>query len=457
MTFPRRVFLLLAVCCLAGLPSTVRAAPPWSAPQDLSAPHLFASDPAIAFAGDGTALAAWRWQDGIREQAHGGEAAAARAPGAAAFGAERRLSPAGRVGRPLMYGRSRTVLGLVRPVGSNRDPRSQLRVAFGRADGSFGGSRLIVARPRIAPPRLAGNARGDLAFAWFEDRGTSNDRVHVSLRRAGGSFGSPILIAQERVRSVSVAVGTRGDVLVAWDARGVVRTRVKAVGRASFGPVETIRSEDAFFADLRTALTANGRAYVAWGAQLRTEGGDTGPVFFHAAVRPAGGSRFRAAQLLDRLGAERAANPLELAIVGGGSAAVVAWTGYDGSTNRVRVAETDAAGRFGGPLDVSPPGTDAVLSDLAAGAGGQRLAVWTATSATQRRQVQAAFAAPGATFGPPELVSANEEADTGGAAFDPRTAVPTVLWVNRAAGSTQPLTDIRTFAQAAARTGFSAR
>jgi hypothetical protein len=452
VTLPCRI-LLLAVCCLAAVPTAARAAAPWSAPQDVSAPHLFVFDPAIAFAGDGTALATWRWQDGIREEARGGEAAAARAPGSAAFGAERRLSPAGRVGKPVMYGRSRAVLGLVRPLGSNRDPRSQLRVAFGRADGSFGASQLIVARPRIAPPRLAGNARGDLAFAWFEDRGTSNDRVYVSLRRAGGSFGSPVLLAQDRVRSVSVAVGPRGDVLVAWDARGVVRTRLRAAGRAVFGPVDTIRSEDAFFAGLRTALTANGRGYVAWGAQLRTEGGDTGPVFFEAAVRPAGGSRFRAAQLLDRLGAERAANPLELAIAGGGSAAVVAWTGYDGSTNRVRVAETDAAGRFGGALDVSAPGTDAVLSDLAAGAAGQRLAVWTATGAGQRRQVQAAFAAAGAAFGSAERVSADEEADSGSAAFDPQTGVATILWVNRPAGSTHPLADIRTFAQAAARTG----
>lgn len=172
MTLPRR--LLLALCCLAVLPANAGAAPPWSAPQDLSASHLFVGDPAIGFAGDGSALAAWRWQDGVRAGATGGESAALRPPGVAAFGAESRLSPAGRAGSPVLYGRSRAVLALVRPLGSSRDPRSQLRVAFGNASGSFGASRLIVARPGIARPVLAGNPRGDLALVWFEDRGTAS-------------------------------------------------------------------------------------------------------------------------------------------------------------------------------------------------------------------------------------------------------------------------------------------
>lgn len=454
MTLRRRL-LLLALWCLAALPATAAAAAPWSAPQNLSAPHLFVFDPAIGFTGDGGALAAWRWQDGTRADAVSGESAAVRPPGVAAFGAESRLSPAGRVGAPVLYAQSRAVIALVRPVGSNRDASSQLRVAFGSASGSFGTSRLIVKRPHIAGPVLAGNAKGDLALVWFEDRGTSNDRVYVSLRPAGGSFGAPILLAQERIRSVSVAVGPQGRVLVAWDARGTVRTRLKAgAGRGAFARTDTIASEDTFFAGLRTAVAPNGRAYVAWGAQLRTEGGDTGQVFFQAAVRPAGAARFRPAQLLDVLGSERSANPVAIALVGNG--ATVGWTGFDETANRVRVAETDAAGHFGAPADVSP--SDSTLTDVATGWGGQRLVVWT-TGTDSPRSVQAAFAAPGAGFGAPELISAGIEADSAVAAFepqngpDPLTSKPTVVWVNRPDGSTHPLADIRTFAQAATRTG----
>jgi hypothetical protein len=446
VTLPRR--LLLALCCLAALPATAAGAPPWSAPQNLSASHLFAFDPAIGFAGDGSALAAWRWQDGTRADAVSGESAAVRPSGAATFGTESRPWPAGRVGAPVLYARSRAVIALVRPVGSNRDANSQLRVAFGSASGSFGASHLIVKRPGIARPVLAGNARGDLALVWFEDRGTSNDRVYVSVRLAGGSFGAPILLAQERVRNVSVAVGLVGRVLVAWDARGIVRTRMKPGFRSAFFRTDTIESEDTFSADLRTAVADSGRAYVAWGAQLRTEGGTTGPVFFEAAVRPASGRRFRPAQLLDRLPDARSANPLEIALVGNG--AIVGWTGFDGTANRVRVAETDATARFGPPTDVSP--TDSTLTDVAAGADGRRLVVWT-TGTGSPRSVQAAFAAPGAGFGAPELISAGMEADSAVAAFDLLTSLPTVLWVNRPDGSAHPLADIHTFAQAATRSG----
>ena len=457
MTLPRR--LLLALCWLAALPATAAAAPPWSAPQNLSAPHLFVFDPAIGFAGDGSALAAWRWQDGTRAEAVAGESAAVRTAGAAAFGSERRLSPAGRAGAPVLYGRSRAALALVRPLGSNRDVRSQLRVAFGSASGAFGASHLIVKRPGIARPVLAGNASGDLALVWFEDRRTSNDRVYVSLRRASGSFGAPILLAQERIRSVSAAVGPRGDVLVAWDARGIVRTRYGTMGeggRGSFLRTDTIDSEDTYFADLHTAVTGNGRSYVAWGAQLRTEGGTTGPVFFQAAVRPAGSARFRQAELLDRLPAERSANPVDLALVGGGNGAVVSWTGFDGTANRVRVSETNAGGRFGTPRDVSP--SDSTLTDVATDWSGQRLVVWT-TGTASPRSVQAAYAAPGAAFGAPELISTGMEADSAVAAFepqespDPLASAPTVVWVSRPDGSTHPLAEIRTYAQAATRSG----
>lgn len=460
MTTPRRV--LLALCCLAALPAGASAAPPWSQPQNLSAPHLFIFDPAIAFSSDGSALAAWRWQDGTRAAAVAGESASARAPGAAAFGAERRLSPAGRAGAPVLYGRSRAALAIVRPVGSNRDRQSQLRVAFGNASGSFGASHLIAKRPGIASPMLAANYLGDIALAWFEDRGATNDRVYVSVRRAGGDFGAPIRLAQERVRSVSVAVGTHGRVLVAWDARGIVRTRFGTIGergRAGFHSVDTIESEPAYFADLHTAIANNGRAYVAWGAQLRTEGGDAGPGFIQAAVRPMGEMRFRAAQLLERLPAERSVNLTGLALIGGGNGAIVGWTGFDGIGNRVRVAEAGVGSSFGAPLDVSP--TDSTLNDVAAGPGGQRLAVWT-TGIGSPRSVQAAFAAPGAAFGAPELISTGVEADSAVAAFqawdfvNPQTsasATPTVVWVSRPDGSAHPLADIRTYVQAATRTG----
>ncbi len=440
-----------ALLALAALPVSAAAAPPWSVPQNVSTAHVFISEPALAITGDGSALAAWRQQDGDREQTRSGERGAARAPGAAAFGAERSL-PSGRVGSPVPYASSRAVLAIVRQVGDpTRDPLSDLRVAFGNAAGAFGASRRVARLSRVNSPVLAGNARGDLALAWFEERGTSNDRVYVALRRAGGVFGRPILLDTGRIRSVSTAVGPNGDVLVDWDARGVVQTRFKARSRSAFSGRETIRSKDTYFAALRTAVAANGRAYVAWGAQFRSEGGSTGPVYFEAAVRPAG-SRFRAAELLEQDPDFRSANPLELVVAPDGRATVI-WTGYDGQTNRVRASRTDPAGRFGAREELSRPGDDAVINDAAVGPAGQLVAAWTVFSVDQPRQVQAAFAPGGGPFGGAEEVSAREEADTAAAAFDPKTGRPTLVWVNRPAGTHGPLAAFKTYLQAAVRTG----
>jgi hypothetical protein len=425
----RRAVVVLAL--LLGLPATAAAAPPWSAPRDVSRPHTFIDDLSIAFVPSGAGLIGWRMQDGAGAGARSGESVAARS--AAGQLAAPHPAPRGLTGDILLFGTSLAAVALVRPVGSNRDPRSELRVALGRTtSGAFGPSRRVVRHPRIAPPAFAGNARGDLALAWFEDRGTADDRVEVALRRADHAFGAPLRLATGRVRSVSVAVGPRGDVLVAWDARGRIRTRLRRAGRRSFGRAETLRSSPTFFAALHTAVASSGRAYVAWAAQRLTEGGDRGPVTYEAAVRPARAARFRRAQRLERLGSDHQAGVLDLALTGHGNA-VVAWTG-----ERVRAAETDASGRFGAPRDLSRSG--AALTDVAAAPDGARVAVWTAGSL-----VQAAYAAPGAPFGPPEDVSAGGEADAARAAFPRAGAQPVVVWRTHRPGGTN--------VQEAARTG----
>lgn len=385
----RRALLALAVVLV--LPASTEAAPPWSAPRDVSGPFTFVDG---LWAGGG--LIGWRSEDG--------EAGA----------------PAGRSGDPVFFGNGRAAVAIVRPVGSNRDPRSELRVAI-RSGGRFGPSKRIVKHPRIAPPSLAGNARGDLALAWFEDRGTANDRVYVALRRAGHGFGTPIRLATGRVRSVSAAIGSRGDALVAWDARGKIKTRLRRRGHG-FSRAETLRSDPTFFAALRTAVAASGRAYVAWAAQRLTEGGERGPGFYEAAVRPAGAVRFRRARRLERIGADRTVGSLDLALTGRGNA-LVAW-----ASDRARAAETGADGRFGAPRELSslPPDGDLTppgAIDVAATPAGARLVTWTAADAL----IQAAFAPPRGAFGPSEDVASGE---TSRAAFSP---APTLAWQVRLA------------------------
>ncbi len=436
---------LLALACLPALalPAAAVADPPWSPTQNLSPPHLFVEPVRVTASGDGTALAWWSWQDATTGAFPGGSMAS-RPPGATAFGAEVPL-PAG--AQDIKgYAQSRAIALIIPP---RPTAPARLAVAFGSTSGAFGSARRIADEPSLGGlPKLAVNAKGDAAIAYFRNLGTTNDRVMVSLRRAGGSFGAPFQIAHGRIRSVAVAVGPRGDVLVAWDARGTIQARYRSPRASGFQPIETVSSDPTFFAQIQAAVTDGGRCYVAWSAKFRSEGGSTGPVFNEVAVRPAG-HRFRAAQLLEREPESREQGPVALALTGARDAAV-AWTGFDGANARVRVASTDPSARFRAPQDVSPAGRDGVVSDLAA-AGGTRLVVWD-NGSFDANQVFAALAPPGAPFAPAEAVSAAQEARAGHATL---AGVPTIVWTNRPTGSHPPggLAAVQAFAQAATRTG----
>lgn len=455
----RSPVLVPAVLLALAAPAAAGAAGPWSAPQDLSGPHSFVEAPQVLAGLDGTTLATWRPTDGGGAAGLTGASGAARPPGAAAFGPERTIaSPrdlAARpslVGAPVAYARSRTLAAVTRPEAARGD-RIRLSIVAGDTGGRFGAARTVAVQQHLRGPQLSADAAGDAALAWWQDGLGATDRVWVALRRPGGRFGAPLLLTTGTVRSVSVAVSPRGDVLVAWDARGSIRTRLRSAGaRTHFQRSETIRSSPPLDAIVRTALTARGRAYVAWTAQLVTEGGGVGAFTAEVAVRPAGAARFRRAQLLEEENVDlllRGAPDL----VTDGEGATFAWSGRFAGHQRVRVATTDAAAVFGHVTDVSPAdGTDAIDPALAAGPDGRRVLAWTQQAGDSGGLILAAYApARGAAFGPPELVSAGPEARVPDAAVS-RDGVPTVVWSGRPAGSAVPFAQLRTFAQAAART-----
>ena len=462
-----RAAVVLASLVSLAVPAAAGAAT-WSAPQDLSSPHLFVDRPQLDVGGDGSALARWAYGDDGR----GGVSSASRAPGAGAFGPARALVRAHDVERRsdrieglAAYGRSSALLAFTRPAGRpNVTRRIRLGVRFGRTDGTFGERRTIRAAggstrtaSRIAGVDLAVSASGDAALAWFEDRGTRIDRVYVSLRPAGGRFGAPRRLATGRIRGVAAAVGAAGDVLVAWDARGVLRTRFKPRTRRGFRATDTIRSEEAFNAEMEPVVTPTGRAVLAWSAQFTSEGGGSRAVRFQTAERPAGASRFARADLLDRIPAgtyDGLGRPIE-AVVDSNGRVAVAWSGGE-TTRRIPhtpperglyVTRDDAPGQ-----QLSRSGGDvAILSDLAAGSGGRLIAVWDDGLEARNSVVSAAVApAAGEPFGPPEDASpAGQDARFGHAAFDPVTGRATIVWSNRPQGSGGPVAEIETFAQAA--------
>ena len=412
------------------------AGPPWSPPQTLSSPRLFVDRPALTFGGDGSALASWVTGDGT---VHG----ASRPPGADRFGAERRLARSrDHVLGPRAYGRRRALLATVHG--------GRIAARFGTTAGAFGAPRAIATgRRHVASPALAAAASGAAAVAWFENLGVATDRVYVALRRPGRGFGAPLRLATGAIRRVAVTVGPRGQVLVAWsDKRGRIRVRTRPAGARRFRRADRLAALPALAPELSLSVGRGGRATLAAGSQARSEGGDVGPARFQAAVRPAGARRFRAAQRLETRD-RGMVEPIRMIAATAARRSLVAWTGFDGTRHRARAAATGAGARFGPAQDLSDPGRDAWIGDLAARPGGRALAVWTAGAGDELAgQVQAALAPRGAPFGPPEAVSADEEARIPAAAFDPATGRPAVIWSNRPAGSTPP---IRTFAQLSLR------
>jgi hypothetical protein len=371
--------LAFLIALLFAVPA--QAAPPWSEPVDVSSRHVTVWNPTLGFPGTGPGFATWRVSDQPGEE---------RTFGAQLGAPEKLISGSSVVSPPVLYGATRAVVATQRPASGGK---TRLSIVFGRASGTFGAPDTIAVRSGIRSVQLAANANGDLALAWFEDRGVMNDRVYIAFRPRGKPFTPPILQATDRVRSVSIAVGPRADLLLAYDARGVVKTRFKPASTPFFRRVETIASEPTFFARLRTAVTANGRAYVAWAAQLLTEGGEAGEGFYQAAVRPAGAGRFRAAQMLERRPASELVGGLDL-VVDDTNRATVAW----GATT-VRAATTDASATFGAAQEIAP-GTEGAL---ASAPDGRRVVAW--TSGAESGALTAAVAPANGPFGAPEPVA----------------------------------------------------
>ena len=302
---------------------------------------------------------------------------ATRPPEAAGFGAELAL-PANIVSGPRPYASGRLIVATrtVRGNPTEGIESSTLRVRFGSLDGVFGSSRVIANRSHsIERPRLVVNRSGDAALAWWEGRGTP-PTIYVSLRRRGGSFGAPIKIGQRGVGLTdhSVAIGENGDVLVAWEAAGRIRTRMKLHAERRFRSLDELRSDPATSAGLRTAVAANGRAWVAWGAQRFGDGGPIGDGRVQVARRPAGASRFDPALLLERSFDLPSAPSLAI-----NAAAPSRWPGrpprrLEHRRRRDRQGRRDPADHGAGPLR-GLRGTGAAAAALAD--GGAATVAWT--------------------------------------------------------------------------------
>ena len=297
---PRRVRGACAWRRRPGPPRPLRPAPrPPRGRRRRTSPRrtAFVTRPGLTISGDGTALASWRWSDATGSEGRVGVDAAVRAPGAAAFGPERRArrrrgrSPRSVVTGPVAYGAHPRAAGH-QPRGQPRprQPAAAARRALRQPTAASGAPGPCARRCGCGTRALAVNAaRRRGAGVVGGPRRAHRPRLRRAAAARAGASGAPVRLATGRIRGVAVAIGARGDVLVAWDARGVVRTRLKPARRA---PVPRHRHDPLAARLQRRPAPRRGaqrpRASSPGARSSASEGGGTGPVRFEVAVRAGG-------------------------------------------------------------------------------------------------------------------------------------------------------------------------
>ena len=305
--------------------------------------------------------------------------------------------------------------------------RSRLTVSFASLPGSLGTRRVLDDGVNLRHAAVAATASGAAAAVWTEDKGyrgrrANNDRLYLALRPAGGRFGKPsVIVGSGKLSGVSVAYGTGGDLLVAFERRAIDakgspgRRRVKARFRRAghgFGVIADLGPEQGV-TDLVTAVTPNGRGYVAWGTQ---DGGieANDPFNVYAASKAAGTRSFRAAsQLFSGEGRDIQRPDGRLGLVTTGEDALLAFGGVAdggpaiGTLRPVLTSTTGASARFQPAVPV--PGANGAAGGVAVQPDGSATIVWTGQKTGELEEATAIFSAtrpPGGAFGAtPELVT----------------------------------------------------
>lgn len=407
---------VIAVLGLLVASSTAVAAPPWSAPQNVSSTGFgIWGQPHVGVDADGRALATWVAVTNPVPDVKTGyplrTRLAVRDPGAAEFRPEQESPPFD--GAPIMYG-SGQVLGLRLFHDDYSSEPARLDAIYGTAAGAFSAKAIhnFTSEP-MSDPALA--LHRNAVAAWAEETGYSYPApaaVRASIRRPGRDFGRSRKLSRAGWMGGVVAGAGPGVVFVAWERNDRVEARVKPRGRP-WGPVQRLGSATRDSITFAVAFSGR-RAYLAWlDHDVLGEPADANSSIVRVAILSGGRTRFRAPQTVDRIPRRVPGESSRIALAAlRGHGALVAWTDWDGRSFRARAALTGRRARFGRPISVSLPGESAVLGDvesIPAGLGdaGTVLAVWTRLDATATfgERVRAAVRAASGRFRAGEDVS----------------------------------------------------
>jgi len=300
----------------------------WAPPVSLTPAQQQSKQPQLAMDGSGNAVATW-----IREQGSGPTSRVTQGARMAATGfwtrAQDLYSPPALSAVPeeatdvALNAAGRGAAVWVRATGSAPADQIVQAAIFTGTGWGMAMNVMPASAAGVASARVGVDSDGNAVAVWVQEL-LGFSVVRASRYTSGATWSAPVTVspATENVaEGVVLAVDDTGDAVAAWTALP--------------GGVGTIRA--ARF----TELTAT------WSAAT--------------SIGPAGRSPYA----------------VHLAVNQAGTAAFVAFRGYNGANDIARVARLDpASGVWSSPIDVSLPGRDVFDMDIAVDEQGRAVAVW---------------------------------------------------------------------------------
>lgn len=339
----------------------------FGAPVDLSSPATNVSYPQVAITPDGTVVVAWSGAVGGSHFVQ----AAVRPPGGV-FGTSVDISAPSTEAMPpdLAAGPDGATIA-VWPRFDGSDWIAQ--AATRPANGSFGPAEDLSAAGGIASGTQVAIEPDGTATAVWQLWADSKSWIQAAIRPPGGGFGAAVDLTPpaegHQANFPQVAAGAGGTTAV-WlhdfGVSSVVEAATRPPGGAFGSPVE-LSAQGRHAGRPQVAVDPSGAAVAVW---FWPE--DDGHNTIQAAIRPPGGA-FGSPVRLSAPG-ESADRP-QVSMAPDGTATAI-WYRWSGSEQVVQASTRPPNGVFGGPVDLSAPGQDAVDPQVAIGPDGSAIAVW---------------------------------------------------------------------------------
>lgn len=260
-----------------------------------------------------------------------------------------------------------------------------------------------VSGPGGGSPAVAIDDQGDSIIAWCRfDAGVGDTRIEARGRSAAGVFSSVQKISQFGAVCPQVATDADGDSVIAWERSVGGTTRIETRARSAagtLGAIQTLSPPDSNA--VQVAIDDQGDSIFVWqrfdGSNLRIQ----------MRTRTAAGA-LSPIKTLSAAGED--ANSPVVAIDPDGDA-VIAWTRFDGTNDRIQARALSAAGALSPVQNLSQGGRDAESADAAMDDTGDAVFTWARFDGVGDR-IQARARSSAGTFSAVQTLSGSGESSS---------------------------------------------